>query len=36
MLKVARDFFHNKEKPSNFLLQVFLNSLDNMNILLGN
>ena len=36
MQKVAMDFFHNEEKPSDFVLQVFLNSLDDMNILLGN
>ena len=36
MQKVAMDFFHNEEKPSDFLMQVFLNSLDDMNILLGN
>ena len=36
MLKVALDFVHNEEKPSGFLLQVFLDSLDDMNILLGN
>ena len=36
MQKVAMYFFHNEEKSSNFVLQVFLNSLDDMNILLGN
>ena len=34
MMRVAMDFFHNEEKPANLLLQVFLNSLDDMDILL--